>query len=475
MSIIIQAGHKTSKSKQLMETLYERGLSKPKESYTHKMTAEQVSETLYKVLIRENMSSANEKMADNIMVDLILANLDAEHWGWDSDNNLANLEYWGQVEPDVKFILVFDHPKKVFEFINFEELTITEVDRLISDWVNYHENMLKVFESESNRVILVEGDSSIQKFSEFSSYLSNITNNLELKKNWQVWGKESKDTELSKNKYSNIASDIIIDQILKSYPETVSVFNTLLSKATMKKSEVIYKSKSPSLDGLVHSLNYTMQCLNSKDLEAIINKLEQEKVSLVKNKDAKIKQLQDEIKQLQEKNYLVENELSNNGTQKILEVSECLDSESKLLVEQLSQVQEELEMFYSKNEKLRPLYLKSNFNIENGFKYYGAVDRVKEDLPYRLGNTIINNSKSINDIMRMPVKLIQEYKDFKNSDFYNLPNIEDYEDSYKAEKVKNHLSYKIGKAIVESKKSPIKALGLPVRIVKEVILFKKNY
>ena len=451
MSIIVQTGHETSKSKQLMEKLYERGLSRPANSYTHEMTPEQVSETLYKVLSREDISLGNEKMADNVMTDFLLANLDFKHWGWASEKNITTLEYWQHINPDIRSILVFDHPKKVFEFINFEELTITEIDRLINDWVNYHEDMLKVFESENVGLILVEGDSAIQYFSEFSSHLSNITNNLELKKNWQVQRKESKTTEFSNKKYSNIASDMIIDQILKNYPEAIRVFNTLLSKATMKKSDVIYKSKAPDLGVLVDSLNYIMQCLHSKNLESTISKLEQEKSSLVKNKDSiistkdnKIKQLQAEINQLQAKIELIESELSNNDSKEISEVNRCIDNESKLLIEQLNQVQEELEMLYFKNENLRPVYLKGRSNSNNNFKYYGAVDRVKEDLPYRLGNTVINNSKNITSIIKMPTKLIQEYKDFKNSDAPSLPDLEDYEDSYKAEKVKSHLSYKIG-------------------------------
>lgn len=479
MSIIIQIGHETSKSRQVMEKLYERGLSRPNDSYTHKMTSEQVSEILCKVFARETISVADEKIADNIMTDFLLANLDSENWGWDSDKSLAHLKYWQNIEPDIKSILIFDHPKKIFEFVNVEELTISEVDRLINEWVSYHESILKVFGSGGTEAILIEGDSAIQRFSEFSSYLNNITNGLELKKNWAVLGKETKDTKLSNQKRSNIASDIIIDQILKNYPETISVFNTLLSKATMKKSDVIYKSKGPDLSALVDSLNYVMQYLPSKNLEDTINKLEQEKLSLVESKsnlmltkNSEIKQLSSEIKQLQAQVSFIKSDVNNNGSKKVSGISKCTDNE--LLLEQLNQVQEELEVLYFKNKHLRPAYLKGHSNSDDSFKYYGAVDRVKEDLPYRLGNTVVNNSKNITSIIKMPTKLIQEYKDFKNSDAHNLPKLEDYEDSYKAEKIKNHLSYKIGKVIVESKKSPIKTLVLPVRIFKEVILFKKH-
>lgn len=162
MSIIVQAGHKTSKSKQLMEKLYERGLSRPNDSYTHKMTPEQVSENLYKVLVREGMSSANEKMADNVMVDFLLANLDSENWGWESSKNIYALDHWLKLEESVGFILVFDHPKAIFESSSINTLTVESLNQRIEDWVEYNQSLLDFYDKNQDKCILIEGYSALK-------------------------------------------------------------------------------------------------------------------------------------------------------------------------------------------------------------------------------------------------------------------------------------------------------------------------
>lgn len=501
MSIIVQAGHKTSKSKQLMEKLYERGLSKPADSYTHKMTPEQVSENLYKVLVREDMSSANEKMADNVMIDFLLANLDSENWGWESDKNLASLKYWGEVEPDVRFILVFDHPKKLFDNIETEKLTTESINKIVDEWVSYHQDVLEILEADNSRSILVEGQSALQGIPNVNTQLVRIGSNIKLKSGWQTVNTQPIDLDIKKAQDSNFVSELIIDEILKNYPEAINIFNNLLSKADLKSSSPIYKTQRPKLVDLVESLG----CLQS-DTQSILdqyelklNVLEQEKSDLVllsdnlkvvsdeKIKDLKMKvaSAEDSLKESQDKVVSIESRLqtAKNNIQSLeaeLKKKTSINSqvnssvniadiqkENALLIVQVHHLQEELDKSHLNNEKLK------GHQIIAKPLYFGAADRVKKELPYRLGSTMVENSKSVSGVVKLPNKLLRDYLEFKKNDVsLELPDIEEYQDAAKAETVKKHLSYRLGKILYDAMKSPKAMIVLPMKLGREVYEFK---
>ncbi len=151
-----------------------------------------------------------------------------------------------------------------------------------------------------------------------------------------------------------------------------------------------------------------------------------------------------------------------------------IQQENELLIVQLHQVQEELEKYYLENKRLKSESDEVSHQLIKPI-HYGAADRVKQDLPYRLGATMVSHSKSTKDLAKLPFALVQEYRAFQKTHVNQeeLPPIEEYQDAYEAEKVKKHLSYKLGKTLVDSVKSPKSILDLPVKIGKEIVGFKK--
>lgn len=481
MSIIVQAGHKTSKSKQLMEKLYERGLSKPADSYTHKMTPEQVSENLYKVLVREDMSSANEKMADNVMIDFLLANLDSENWGWESDKNLASLEYWQQLESDVRFILVFDHPKNVLNNLTSKKITIELLDQVMSDWVSYHQAMLDFFEKNQDTAILIEGGCALKNINSLGVQVKNIAKTIQLKSSWQVISGTAISIENSNSSSQlqlNVVKDNIFAEIINKYPEAIKVFNTLLDKSSIKNSDLIYKTKRTSLDSLVESLNYLQLEEEKKSSLAHIGKN-------LAQKDQENQRLNRELQESNSKRQVLENELKkiNNRTEEQTQSNQSVNSdiekENELLIVQIHQLQEELERYYIENKKLKSSEVSKSeqtiTDLEQQPTHYGAAERIKQDLPYRLGEKILK-AKQPKHIVSLPFVLAKEYSDFQKNGLSveKLPPIELYKDAYEADKVKEHLSYKVGKVLVDSTKSPKKMVTLPKNLSKEVVGFYKN-
>ncbi|EGT6203873.1 glycosyltransferase family 2 protein, partial [Campylobacter coli] len=92
-------------------------------------------------------------------------------------------------------------------------------------------------------------------------------------------------------------------------------------------------------------------------------------------------------------------------------------------------------------------------------KPLGAIDKIKNQLSYRLGLCIVQ-SKSIMDFIALPIRLINILlgyyfeKKVKNVIYKMQPElkskpIEEYADYYEALKIKKHLSYKIGKTLLK--------------------------
>lgn len=140
-----------------------------------------------------------------------------------------------------------------------------------------------------------------------------------------------------------------------------------------------------------------------------------------------------------------------------------LEQENQVLLKQLHIVQEELERYYNQAH---------NIQSEKTSLLYGAAERVKQDLPYRLGATMIQQSKSLKGLLSLPFTLKKIYREFQPIE--NLPDIASYQDAFEAEKVKRHLSYRLGRIWIKNIGNPIRVIYLPIALTKEVCGFKKN-
>ncbi len=97
-------------------------------------------------------------------------------------------------------------------------------------------------------------------------------------------------------------------------------------------------------------------------------------------------------------------------------------------------------------------------------QYSTAKQRIQNQLSYKLGQAMIINSKSLLGYIRMPFVLSyikdkhkQEQKIYqekiKKDPSLKLPPLENYPDYKEALKFKNHLSYKLGQALIKANKT----------------------
>lgn len=216
----------------------------------------------------------------------------------------------------------------------------------------------------------------------------------------------------------------------------------------------VIKSQKENIENLNNQLNTLNTEINSypiKKQSLEISNLEQDLI----NKKLKA--------QILEKELGLDNEINlkyNNALQ-----------ENENLKAQLSKLNQEFETNNPKSKSENQKLQKINTDLYFALNYGTAKSRIKNQLSYKLGEAMIANSKSIWGYIRMPYilsyikethqknqKLYQEK--IKANPSLKLPPLETYPDYNEAIKIKEHLSYKLGEALINADKSKLVYLTL---------------
>lgn len=149
-----------------------------------------------------------------------------------------------------------------------------------------------------------------------------------------------------------------------------------------------------------------------------------------------------------------------------------LTSDNEFLLSQLHNVQEALEDLFTENGRLKEDERRRNPPL------YGAANRVKQQLTYRLGATMVSQSQSFMGWISMPFALIRTKREFKRDremiEGTKLPPIFKYQDATEADRVKRHLSYRLGDAMMRNSKTLSGWLKMPFALREAIRDFDKS-
>ncbi|HEF9589851.1 TPA: hypothetical protein SBY31_001191 [Campylobacter coli] len=217
-----------------------------------------------------------------------------------------------------------------------------------------------------------------------------------------------------------------------------------------------------------------------------------DKTIIIQNKDKVIVNQTNQINSLQitlkdNKAHLIQAQNLNNTLNKTIQEKDIIINSNTNQIDQLqNNIKEKIKQLHilqnsiQKNSvQLNQLQSKLSFQTQYGT----AKSRIQNQLSYKLGQTMIINSKNIFGILFMPICIIstilshrQEQKIYqekiKKDPSLKLPSLESYPDYKEALKFKNHLSYKLGQALIKANKTWYK--GGYVKIWFEVRRLKIN-
>ncbi|MFG5086315.1 hypothetical protein O8I31_00615 [Campylobacter lari] len=184
-----------------------------------------------------------------------------------------------------------------------------------------------------------------------------------------------------------------------------------------------------------------------------------DKTNIIQNKDkiiidqtTQIKSLQANIKDNEAKLIQIQN--SNNTLSDIIKEKDNIINSN---INHINQLQSNIQ---EKSTQLNQAQYKLSFQT----KYGTAKTRIQNQLSYKLGQTMIVNSKSFLGYLIMPMALLsimilhkQEQKIYqektKKDSSLKLPPLESYPDYKEALKEKECLTYKLGQAFIQANKT----------------------
>lgn len=268
---------------------------------------------------------------------------------------------------------------------------------------------------------------------------------------------------LDKKNSNNILNDnVALKKIVSEIEKERNLFRSNAEWRSNKIKELSGENKQ--LEALISKLRDELEQKEviTKSLESLQSNLSKKLLDLEKEKNElknkaewrsnKIKELDTEKKQLDALTLRLKEELKEGGKDGI--------NESNLFLEKkVKQMEEELQYYYVSNKK-------KNIDLK-----YGAAMVIRNDIYYQVGSRILEDSKSVSSLAKLPFTLYKQVQTFTELNYPKI-DLQEYADADKAEELKKHLSYRLGKVFMENKQGLSSLVKLPFIMSKEVFLFK---
>lgn len=468
-----------------------------------------------------------------LALDLFMGNSDVGFWGWSDPQCIYLLDYWYATDPAMHFIFVYDSLEHVLVRASAgRELAAEDINRLVNEWQCFYTALMHFYHRHRDRCLLVHAEqactnpegfdkalaSRLQRPLERDASNSVVSMALNLLETslasslvqeqlpWRcayeelqsqadfplVSGKTSS-ALAAWNGFSALTAQIRWQgEALAASESQLTQTQHQLEAALAEKSklEIQLNVQQSEAELLLAQLHQVQEELERHFLEngSLKKEIEAHKQSLADAKSSAESQKNALERQLDEaKAEIMKMQSDLEGKIKVLEQKAQqaspleMQQENESLLLQLYQVQEELERYYLENQQLKqrgaqPLSMQ---NVEkHPRRHYGAADRVKRQLSYRLGALMISRSNSFSGWLGMPMALLSEARRFKQEKLSRegekLPPLSQYADVHDGERVKRHLSYRLGATLLANYRSPMGWVKLPWLMRKQVREFKRE-
>lgn len=526
MNKIIVVGHPQSGFQTVKNLLVDCGMAEALPSRREDLTALEITKILCQAhdiplfdqeqLVEQLNQIEVAPLWHSMALDLMLGNINQQLWGWADSQVIYLLDYWKSLDPKFVFVFVYDSPESVLLHVTAESYTTeikNDVESKLKNWCVYNAAVLNFCLQNPERSLLVHSQQVLQSV---PSYLRQIRKRVDVplhmpsQEGLPKLGEQqehNKSFELSNVKDADDQSSTNFD--LLSLPIIENNEDDFLARHLAQTITQTHTDVQHLYEQLQHASNMPLKDIDAKgdiykawqsmlmqqrqagkDRELIEQEkqaIEQEKqaveaqltATLAVNNDLMTKWEQinnakkEQIKLANERKVQIEQlklQLAEISKKSSESVETDKNQESKLLLGQLHRLHEQLEEIYLENRNLKQLV-----SVQKP-KLYGAADRVKRDLPYRVGSTIIQHSRNVKGLVALPRALFSEIQAFKKEtkDGVAQPPLAEYQDVAEAEKVKHHLSYRLGSTLVEKTHNPFDLLVLPIELLKQVNEFKSK-
>ena len=520
MSKILIVGHPQSGYQDVERLLLACGMGLAKSSRREGFAPQQISAMVCKAHCAPPLSTLTSEAEiqqigtaavwHGLALDLMLGNLEQRFWGWSDPNAIYMLEYWKQLDPTIKFVFVYGDPQSALVGTGTDNMPDDPqaLKQRLLNWRAFNSAMVYFYNRNSNRSVLVHAQ---QAQMSVMAYLQQLRTQLDAPvedppAHLLGFGERSgaeKDSESSLigdllvheceavaqvsdgrglasdfagGENSNVLRAYLLEQLVDMHPEVRQLQGELQSVATLPLRVLGGASDIPHLAwSAMRDLDRRFSVRQAELLEtkkALANS--QHCISERESENASLRgssaQLKKELEHAKERISALSAEIEELHAATAIEANEAR-REHNVLLSQLHELQEDFERQF-----LESRASEESLVSPEPAAPYGAADRVKRQLSYRLGALMIQRSRSVRGWIGMPWALLAESRSFKKERAERPPGemypLHSYRDVHKAIRVKQHLSYRLGSTLLKNIKSPLRWMILPIALAREVREFK---
>lgn len=522
MNKILIVGHPNSGLHKVEDLLLRSGMSAPLETQNEGLLPQEITSLIcqsYGVVNGRAGSNESKEIRQldvsdvwhGLILGSILANTGEKIWGWADSNLVYLLDFWKNRDNQAFFVLVYDAPEALLVGIE-GDVDGCIIDEKLKEWQDYNAELLEFYGKNTDRCVLVSSSAAV---SSVNKSLREINKKVDFRLGQSGLDSDYSDVLIPENnELPQLASNEFDDhnlaiylatQLINKYPDALALFDLLQEKSNLPDFRESENSQNYELMAFKEYLNKSY--LLSQQSEMLLNK-DNENSQLVTsliNQELENTRLTDQLietskkarEEAVEKSMLI---LQLDQIQEDLElhyldsvkshddveelkatVTNYKDKLSKLensgvqvgndnaLIHQINELQESLEIYYLENE-----YLKTQLGAKSGSpSKYGAAQVVQTSAPYLIGNMVVDGMKNFSNAKQLPVNLYKQYQIMKKLDESRLfPDVAEYSDGDEADRIKKHLSYRVGATLIAETRTVKGLVKLPVLLAKDVLAFK---
>jgi hypothetical protein len=283
-----------------------------------------------------------------LAIDLMVANMDSANWGWAHPGAVQWLEFWAQLESDIRFVLVCEDRQSLICRLVEQGEALANMPGHLALWAQNHQEMLRFHLRNPDRSLLV-WDAEVQ--SQPSTLIQRIEGE------WQIPLDPALAHAQTLGHPTALLQHIAL-RILSGHPQTAPIDHELQS--IIGPSHWPAASDQIETTDLIEIYGRLQECTNlqgqlqraQKNIDDI-NELRTQDLGKAK---AEIAAKQDALNKLaaeQKSSAALKKQTDelSSAQQQALAKNQDLQEESDLLLTQLHQVQEELEKYYLQHKE----------------------------------------------------------------------------------------------------------------------------
>jgi hypothetical protein len=437
-------------------------------------------------------------MWHGLAMDLIRGNIDQTFWGWADPHGIHLLDFWKSAVPDMVFVLVYNHPQTALaesiSRLSADSDEAPDTKRAIDYWREYNEEVLRFYHRNADKCLLIHAEQLQRGLNsgqvDVRALLAAPLNLHDI----NLLSAPEKAAGNGVNSSGNVTvadntTALALDNDLQSLRRSQGMQTPLtrfLTAAVFRESqdELRLYEELQAVATLPYRNGASNASVNPTEAWEYFGKILAEKANLA----SEISELKATAESLELKKREIETLRQTDLSEKdallkhMMQVQEEFESHYELQLTEKQKSQQQINQIRQRQAQTQQqlVHVQNRLQTvvaENREKHpVGAADRVKEELPYKIGAKILECGRSVWKLLFLPLILwlvARKHRRTVARQGYALPWAA-YDDYMEGVKAQGHLSYRLGKAWLKHIHKPWNFLVIPWALLFAYTQFRRD-